>query len=440
MLLPEELVHDIFSYLAYHSKPRMQCELPELQFECNTTDILSLSLVNRRLRRIGLPFLFASLRIKGLTDVKKLKDQGPLFFKYTKMLILRMLSLLDEEGMEILLQSIPHLKRLTCVDARCTMSIALLNALHEHPNVSTIHVQKLPKGSVQFDLSKVVLKQSELADPRRCWLAPSGMKVSQLIIRQPELLTDEFGLQTFNGLCELDLSMRRFPVIVSWLPEFTAAHPNLKKIRFIYGRKDFFTYHTLPFISSFVEEAGSRKLADAYYITRFFITRPDICSTSAQEWRVTGLTIIIRSSLIEILSLIYSSFPSIQTLTFEFEGRPARGLYHIDDIIAILCLFSSLEILGLHCLFKPLHFGCRKPWRAPQLETPSAADIAEAGILWYTSRIAQRIPSLQAFEIHEEAYYDEANCCSGRWFVKGWLNVQNALSGGREVVGILKKT
>lgn len=84
MLLPEELVHDIFSYLAYHPELRKQCEPPELQFEPDSTDILSLSLVNRRLRRISLPFLFASLRIKGLKDVKKLRDHGPLFSKYTK--------------------------------------------------------------------------------------------------------------------------------------------------------------------------------------------------------------------------------------------------------------------------------------------------------------------------------------------------------------------
>ncbi|KAE9406388.1 hypothetical protein BT96DRAFT_1014896 [Gymnopus androsaceus JB14] len=453
MLLPEELVHDIFSYLAYHPELRKQCEPPELQFEPDSTDILSLSLVNRRLRRISLPFLFASLRIKGLKDVKKLRDHGPLFSKYTKMLILRMLFLLDKEGAEILRQSIPHLKRLSCIDVRSELSIALLSALHEHPSVSTILVasmRKLPKGSAQFDLSKVVLKQSELVDPSHCWLAPKmerGMKVSQLLIRHPELFTDEFGLRTFNGLCELDLLMSYLPVTVSWLPEFTAAHPNLKKIRFIYERKDFFSCHKLPFISSFVEEACNKHLSDAYYITRLSITRPAICSTSAQEWRATGLTIIIKSSLIEILSLLYSSFPEIQTLVLGFEGKSTRESYYIDDVIAILRLFSSLEILGLHCSFKRLDFGRRKPWRAlahvgntDQLEAPSAADIAEGGIFWYTSRIAQRIPSLQAFDIHEEAYYNEDNCCGGRWFVKGWLHVLNSPNGGREVVGTLNKT
>lgn len=84
LLLPEELVHSIFSYLAYRLEPRMHCEPPELQYEPDSTDILSLSLVNRQLRRISLPFLFASLRIRGLKDVKKLMDQGPLFSKYTK--------------------------------------------------------------------------------------------------------------------------------------------------------------------------------------------------------------------------------------------------------------------------------------------------------------------------------------------------------------------
>ncbi|KAE9406386.1 hypothetical protein BT96DRAFT_251626 [Gymnopus androsaceus JB14] len=452
LLLPEELVHSIFSYLAYRLEPRMHCEPPELQYEPDSTDILSLSLVNRQLRRISLPFLFASLRIRGLKDVKKLMDQGPLFSKYTKTLILRMLFLLDEGRMEILCQSLPHLKRLACVDIRSELNFTLLNALHEHPSVSTILVastQKLPKGSV--DLSKVVVKQSALSNPSHSWLVPRmerGMKVSQLLIRRPELFTNEFGLRTFEGLCELDLLMRHLPVTLSWLPEFTAAHPYLKKIRFIDERNDFFSRHTLPLTSSFVKEVSNKQLSDAYSTIRLSITRPAICSTSIEEWRVTGLTIIIRSSLIEILSLLYSSFPEIQTLRLEFAGRSTPGLaYHIDDVIAVLRLFSSLEILALHCSFKRLHFGRRKLWCAlprvgntSQLEAPSAANIAEAGMLWYTSRFVQRIPSLQAFDIHEEAYYDEEFGCSGRWFVKGWLNVLNAPSGSREVVGTLNKT
>ncbi|KAE9385786.1 hypothetical protein BT96DRAFT_1026479 [Gymnopus androsaceus JB14] len=446
MLLPEELVHDIFSYVACRSEPRIHCEPPELQFEHNSLGIRSLSLVNRRWRRISMPFLFSSLRINVLIDVKKLRDQRSLFSKYTKTLILRMLSLLDKEGMEILLHSLPHLKRLVRVDVGSELTITLLNALHEHSSVSTILVASIPKEATQSDLSKVILLQSKLIDPSHSRLAPMmarGMEVFQLLIHHPELISHQFGSQTFNGLCELDLLMSYLPVTVSWLPEFTAAHPNLKKIRFIYGRKDFFSRYTLPFISLFVEEARSRQLADAYSITRLSITR----SFSTQEWRVTGLTIIVRSSVIEILSLLSSFFPEIQTLSLKFEGRPTRGLtYHIDDAIAILHLFSSLEILALHCLFKRLHFGNRKPWHAlarvgntGQFE-PSAADITEAGLLWYTLRIAQRIPSLQAFEIHEEAYYDEEFCCGGRWFVKGWLHVQNAPSGGREVVGTLKKT
>ncbi|KAE9385818.1 hypothetical protein BT96DRAFT_567115 [Gymnopus androsaceus JB14] len=242
--------------------------------------------------------------------------------------------------------------------------------------------------------------------------------------------------------------MKHLPVTVSWLPEFTAAHPNLKKIRFIDERNVFFSRHTLPFISSFVEEARNKQLSDAYSIIRLSLSRQAICPSSTEDWRVAGLTIIIKSSLIEILSLLYSSVPTTRTLTLEFAVRSARGLtYHIDDVIAILHLFSSLEILALHCSLKRLHFGRRKPWHAlarlrnaGQLEAPSAADIAEAGISWFTSRIAQRIPSLRAFEIYEEAYYDEEFCCGGRWFVKGWLNVLNAPSGNREVIATLKKT
>lgn len=72
--LPEELVHIVFSFLAYQLKPRENCEPPELQLTRVSSDILSLSVVNQRLRRIGSPFVFECLRITGLDDAKRLYE------------------------------------------------------------------------------------------------------------------------------------------------------------------------------------------------------------------------------------------------------------------------------------------------------------------------------------------------------------------------------
>lgn len=100
-----------------------------------------------------------------------------------------------------------------------------------------------------------------------------------------------------------------------------------------------------------------------------------------------------------------------------------------DDVIGMLCLFSSLETLSLRPL-KWLHFGQKKPWcRNVRQDGAAPVDIAEARILWYTSRIAQRVPSLKAFYIHEES---EQFSGEGHWCLRGWLGVSSA-GGGRDV-------
>lgn len=96
-------------------------------------------------------------------------------------------------------------------------------------------------------------------------------------------------------------------------------------------------------------------------------------------------------------------------------------------------LFTSLEVLSFHFSFGQLHFG-----QAHQPEARTPVDAAEAGMLWYTSRIVQHIPSLQVLYINEG--HDDENHNSGHhWSVKGWLNVVSKPGGTREVVGTLRK-
>lgn len=249
-----------------------------------------------------------------------------------------------EEGDRILCEALTHMKCLSYVDITGEVTIALLIALHAHPNVSTILVRStrdLPDDrSIVSDLSKVVLERATVYNPidaHLLWWRTRGIKVSQLLIRQPELLTDEFGSQVFSGLSELDLAMSDCPVTMSWLSEFASSHPYLKKIRFVDECKRYFGRHSLPFISSFVEEVREKQLCDAYSLTHLVISRSPLSSTVfSREWRVTAMVISIESSLIEILSLILSSFPEMQTLQLHFEGK---STYHI---VCFLDLSSSL--------------------------------------------------------------------------------------------------
>lgn len=147
-------------------------------------------------------------------------------------------------------------------------------------------------------------------------LVACGMKVLQLIVRHPESITDELACQTFLGLRELDLQLQPVPVpfnSLSWFREFASAHPLLKKIRFIDVPISLPNCPTLPFITSFVDDTRNERLADACSITHFSITRQALSS----EWLVTGLKIVIKSSLLNqgpfFPSFFISSTSSVDT-------------------------------------------------------------------------------------------------------------------------------
>lgn len=65
----------------------------------------------------------------------------------------------------------------------------------------------------------------------------------------------------------------------------------------------------------------------------------------------------------------------------------------------------------------------------------------EAGMLWYTSRIAQNMPSIKSFFINENHsggrrinMYPPSGLCD--WQVKGWLRVQNRPDGDRNTQAV----
>ena len=72
--LPEELLHYIVEYLAYKEHPP-DCALPDHHFKRSTPELRSLLVVNRRLQRICMPFLYAYLYIHNADDVEKLKHR-----------------------------------------------------------------------------------------------------------------------------------------------------------------------------------------------------------------------------------------------------------------------------------------------------------------------------------------------------------------------------
>ncbi|KAJ3806824.1 hypothetical protein F5876DRAFT_68632 [Lentinula aff. lateritia] len=447
MLLPEELLHLII--LAFVGKPSSS-SFPTA-FERPSVELLALSTVNRQLRRISLPFLVSFVQLKRLKDLENLSQQclaNPLLAKLIKTIQLNGIYFPRKMGHEVLSRVLPRLTRLVCLDLQgSTSSALLLKALYEHSSVSTILVASpyglynLPEGPSHLDLSKTVLERADSSHPRlEVWLS-RGLHLTKLDVHKPESLQEEFGIRTFRGLQELSLNLNLHPVTLSWLHRFTSGHPNLKLIKFIdqSTMKDYFIRHTVPFVQSFVEKAHQEQLCRAFNLTHIVISRTHRGSLSL-DWQVSELTMRVRSSLIEILSLVTLCFPTIHTLGIRAEH--CRKRYDIDNLITALARFPLLRVLNLSHLFKRLRSPneeLQRPWKLfrhvdkiHRLKRLGAQ--AEARLYWYASLIAHGLRSIEALYVEEEGYGDEKSCTNGDWHLAGWLKVD----GARNITGILK--
>lgn len=326
-----------------------------------------------------------------------------------------------EEAHQILCEA-SHMSRLSCEE----ITISLLSALHEH----------LSK------VSKMVVTGTVMYYAIDSWLAPwleRDLKVSEVFIRLPELLTDVFGLWTLSDLYKLDLQLGRLPVTVSWLPEISSVHPYLKKIRFIDDCKHYrLIPHMLPFMSSFDEEVHKALLrclsyyTACYKLARSLFNFDRILSGVGCHWNGDGHHIILNRHPVSPFFISW-----IQNIEFPFWEE--SNVSHRTISTLLICwppLQFQNDIIGLLRLFlRRFHFGWKSLGHGAR--TVFQQQKLENFMVYF--RIAQRFSSLQAFFIQEEASLCE-HLAAGVASSSSWLKVLNAHGGGREVVGKLCQT
>ncbi|KAJ3790385.1 hypothetical protein GGU10DRAFT_430987 [Lentinula aff. detonsa] len=440
MSLPNELLHSIIGYLAY--VPKLPDSRSKSQFKCASAELLALSVTNWRLRRICLPFLFANIKIRHIKDARRLKDSSlVLFKKFTKLLAIAHFARSEEDD-QILYPILPCMKRLEWVELRfCSARGDFLKAILALPSVSTVLVEQLPDASLHDYLSKVLYEGTSTTttlspDLERC--LGQGMRLGRLEVLEPELLNDDFGQRPFAGLEELRLSMRRYPVSFSWLSALSSTHSSLKELWLIDDNRHYFSRHTPIFISSFIEESQRQDLSKNYFIERVGLRKAtDQCS---KDWCVMSLTIFTTfasTSLVEILTLISTSFPKLETLTLDLDSHQAT--YDVDDLAAVLGRCPSLRVLYLHNVFKRLRFGSRCLPTVCRGNSTSTLDRlaarAASGLSTFTSRVAKKVLSLDTLYINDMGYEYEKFGSGKRWYLVGWLHV---LNGNRDIDGTVR--
>ncbi|KAF8828680.1 hypothetical protein HHX47_DHR3000348 [Lentinula edodes] len=450
MLLPEELLEMMIEDLAYTPIYPFN-SLSSARCKRVSSELITLSVVNRQLRRISLPFLFAYVTLKHLEDVEGFLQKclvNPILGRTIRVIKLHAY-FPNKDVHDDLCRLLPHLTRLASVDLQgSTSSVLLLNAVNQHPSISTMIVDSmydlhyLPKPLSSLDLSKVVVERGSISQPGLETYYARGLKVYQLVVRQPELLKEEFGDSRFPGLHEISLAMNRHPILLEWLPRLASTHPHLKNVIFVdmSNSKRQYTSDTIPFISPFIEKSSQQGLDATFNITRLVISRTQCGSLSAMEWRVTELVMNVQSSLLLILPLVASCFSYIHTLGV---GVYHKRRYNVDELVAVLASLRSLRVLKPVRLFQNLRSpdeGVHRPWK-PLRHIDKIHRVqrlgarAEARLYWYMSLISKGLPSLEAVYVEEVGYGNEKSCSHGDWSLQGWLSVRAVT---RDVMGTLE--
>ncbi|KAF5390379.1 hypothetical protein D9757_005302 [Collybiopsis confluens] len=335
--VPEELLRQIIESLAY--LPAYSQDLPsDFQVKRVTSQLRSLSLVDKQMRRICLPFLFASLIFSSDCRFS------------------------DFENFSVIRELLSKFKYLSCVDLTSvgTLSGELLNTIYNYGSMATVLVAQfssLPSDIAALDLSKIVVLNGDcFRDPIRADSLAS--LCIQIITLQVNSFDEEhFQHQIYRGVRTLDLQNHLSSM--AWFPVFASNHPLLSRLVLNYGTE----YHpSLPFLHSFAEM--SRQLGrNKFRLEQLVLTRapPSSASLSSpamlfQDWRVSQVTVFIQSSSIETLSLISTSFPNIDSLIIRFRmtrhDEPELDLeYDLDDLVNVFSRFRSLRTIQSTNLF-----------------------------------------------------------------------------------------
>ncbi|KAJ3831266.1 hypothetical protein F5878DRAFT_667742 [Lentinula raphanica] len=447
MSLPNELLHTIVEFLAY--TPPLPGPQSEGLHRRVSPELVALSVLNRRTRRICSPLLFAYIQIKKRRDAAHLKDRPTnVLQQFTRTLSIDYIYHRPEEGEQLLCQIVPQLKRLTHVQlCGCNARTTLLAAALAHPTVIAVLVNELPHESLyESDLSKVILEETWMCDTlsqnvERCM--DQGMGLKCLEILEPELLDVDFGYKHFKGLEQIRVSTGLKHICFSWLSRLSASHPSLNELLLQDGRNFYFKRHTPPFISSFVEETRRQGLDEEFSIKCVSLRR--IIDQGSEDWHVIGLSITTTfgssSSLVELLTLISSSFPKLESLTLNAEYH--KTSYRVDDLVSTFARFPSLRVLYLHRFRKRLAFGSGTERCMPSVQDFESAGFeelisrAENRLLSFTSLLVKQVRSLDSIYIEDMGYEHEKTGHGRLWRSRGWLRVYN---GERKLIGGVGRT
>ncbi|KAJ3754697.1 hypothetical protein EV360DRAFT_86608 [Lentinula raphanica] len=339
--------HSIVEYIAYTPiLPRVPFEpdsSSKSSFNRASHELLALSVVNWRLCRVCLPFLFRNIKVRDAEDAEKMKDYLVLFARFTQTLAIGRFDALIMKGDEAISHILPQLVHLVFVKLQQSSShdrTILLRKLLAHPTVISVLVCGIPDESIcDGDLSKLILEWASCNScPKKYF--ERGMKLVRLNIYRSfksQLIVSEM----LSGLKELRITMSD-AVSSSFLSALLSTCPTLEELWLV----EYLDIILMLALLHLIQHIGLRRAI----------------GQSSDEWYVMGIAIEVPPSyanrpLLAALVMIASSFPTVEKVTLDCDLD--FGL-HPKDLATVIAQFPSLKQLAISHLRVRLDFRSTK--------------------------------------------------------------------------------
>ncbi|KAJ7027856.1 hypothetical protein C8F04DRAFT_1394608 [Mycena alexandri] len=437
--LPAEILLIIFAELyEKQSFPvqwdRLDSRPKSTAFE-SISNLLPLSVVNRRLRLLCLPIIFRTFRCKSLNRLKQLfaectTNSG--FAGLIGQLCVIDLAIYATANDTVLIDLLPGLPALVWLDIRAfPEATPFLNAVNSHPTLNTVAVRDDLSSSVVRILSSVNLPLSKIlfsTTDHFLTFEKALPKVANLGARFSRVYITDESIDTHGAVADLHLlDLKQLEVEVCyrtcsnhlWLPNFAQRHAHLGTIIVENRVAQLADAHCLivPFVPQFAEMVRNGPAGAWVKLNSFSISRPASWS-SLKDWPVVGLNLTIIDTVgIRDLATIFTLAPQLTSLDIDIPVSLETVPISIH-IVSFARPFSSLRFLRtLH--LKNAYAHLHSNWATLYGSTSRSRDFsvcfsALRAMRGHAERIAEQAPALELILI-TDAGYDESPTSNEPW-------------------------
>ncbi|KAJ7579866.1 hypothetical protein C8J56DRAFT_1169664, partial [Mycena floridula] len=357
--LPEELLNTVLSLLV-DTKDYEDRDYPYCLYNHASQHIRSLSLVNHKVRRISLPFLFHYVQCSSTEELLRFQDEfgsRPEFARCIRTLNVDFRQHSDEFSTQtclVLTQLLVVLVNVQWIDVHDiqidSAFLAAINARSTLETVSISYLSSLP--TVPVSLTKILRCRGGFNNNDMVSWVQRGLRItdmSGITLDSPQLWSLTIpGLRTISLLDE-DNDPSAFVA-------FVERHSELSTVTFEYTEESARPCCSLlePQALPFAEALEAQSLSEFTTLRHVCFSPPTSGSRTFDNWKITeiSLELSVSSFELDVVALTGKMFPYLTSLAVSMEND-SQDLDEMDKFTDIIAsYFPKTTRLNIYCGYK----------------------------------------------------------------------------------------